>query len=50
MKLDPKNDILVDSLCTSWGAQNSPIEINYFENRRQKFFTPILSTISSLKC
>ena len=23
MKLDPKNDILVDSLCTSWGAQNS---------------------------
>ena len=38
MKLDTKNDVLIDSLCTSWGAQNSPIEINYFENRRQKIF------------
>ena len=32
------NQNLVDSLCNVWSKQNSPIEINYFESRRQKIF------------
>ena len=32
------NQDLVDSLCNVWSKQNSPIEINYFESRRQKIF------------